>query len=97
MKLIIELTESELAKLEEVTKTSFYGSDIDADVSDAVSKLIASSVPKKVGKWIDVIDEKTEYAETHHIECSVCGGFGDYRIDGSGKFCPNCGAEMGGE
>lgn len=42
MKLIIELTESELANLEEITKSSFYGIDIDADVSDAISKLIKS-------------------------------------------------------
>lgn len=42
MKLIIDLTESELAKLEEITKTSFYGAEIDSEVSDAISKLLES-------------------------------------------------------
>ena len=42
MKLIIDLTESELAKLEELTKTSFYGAEIDSEVSDAISKLLES-------------------------------------------------------
>jgi len=41
MKLIIELTESEIAKLEEITKSSF-GAEIDAEVSDAISKLLES-------------------------------------------------------
>jgi hypothetical protein len=88
MKLIIELTESELAKLEEVTKTSFYGSDIDADVSDAVSKLITSSVPKKVGKWIEVEDNPDEY----HYECSECGQRMNW-LDEYDHYCCNCGSK----
>lgn len=88
MKLIIELTESELAKLEEATKTSFYGSDIDADVSDAVSKLIASSAPKKVGKWI------------YDGDCIICNkclkAFGWISMNMTSNFCPDCGSYNGG-
>ena len=42
MKLIIDLTEREIARLEEITKTSFFGAEIDAEVSDAISKLLES-------------------------------------------------------
>lgn len=57
MKLIIDLTESELAKLEEITKTSFYGAEIDSEVSDAISKLLESHHCDDVTKAIKLMEE----------------------------------------
>ena len=52
---------------------------------------VTPSRPK--GKWIDILDEKTENTETHHDECSNCGyhGWTEY------SYCPNCGSYNGGE
>lgn len=58
-------------------------------VCKAINELpsVTSQSPK--GKWIDILDEKTENTETHHDECSNCGyhGWTEY------SYCPNCGSD----
>ena len=60
------------------------------DVRNAIANMPSVIPQQKVGRWIDVIDEKTEITETHHDECSNCGyhGWNEY------SYCPNCGAKM---
>ena len=53
------------------------------------------------GEWIEKVETKQlghGWLTTHEIVCSVCGGSGenDENIPQCWKFCPNCGAKMGG-
>ena len=62
---------------------------------DSMITLPSVTPQRPKGKWIDVLDEKTAYSETHHFECSICG-CGSSWISELEKYCPNCGAEMSG-
>ena len=73
MKLIIDLTESELAKLEEITKTSFLGAEINAEVSDAISKLLEShpceDTLDRIITQIEQVREKDKLCEYPYNRC----------------------------
>lgn len=53
-------------------------------------ELLSGGKIRPKGKWIDILDEKTELTETHHTECSICGADGWEEF----KYCPKCGAKM---
>lgn len=73
MKLIIDLTESELVKLEEITKTSFYGAEIDSEVSDAISKLLEShpceDTLDRIITQIEQVRDKDKLCEYPYNRC----------------------------
>jgi hypothetical protein len=73
MKLIIDLTESELAKLEELTKTSFFGAEIDSEVSDAISELLEShpceDTLDRIITQIEQAREKDKLCEYPYSRC----------------------------
>jgi hypothetical protein len=60
------------------------------DIARTICGMPSVTPKQKVGKWLDILDEKTENTETHHDECSNCGyhGWPEY------SYCPNCGAKM---
>lgn len=61
------------------------------EVWKAVKKLPSVEPERKRGKWIKVVDEKTDNSTTWHYKCSLCEsrkGWADY------DYCPNCGAKM---
>lgn len=45
---------------------------------------------RKAGEWVDIHDREEWYGD--QFKCSVCGWV---TLD-NGSYCPNCGAEMGG-
>ena len=64
-------------------------------------KRLPSAQPERKGYWIEMGTNKDG---THSIRCSKCGG--GYKTRGHArsiatkakyKFCPNCGAKMGGD
>ena len=45
------------------------------------------------GEWVEEYDDDAAIFFKRRWVCSACGDFQTY---GKPKFCPNCGAEMGG-
>ena len=74
--------------LERVDKarTDRYGR-LDADIGAFIDK--EPTIEPKRGRW-KVAKNK---GATRYYVCSECDGVGDTTM----KFCPNCGARMGGE
>lgn len=50
---------------------------------------------RKTGKWIKNEEESAKHVEAIYV-CSACHNFEAWGDTEKHKFCPNCGAEMGG-
>ena len=79
-------------RLIDILYKGFYvspGNDIKGTVQKAADYLISHGVTvQKHGRWIPQDDRYVKFM------CSVCGS---KNYDGSGNYCPNCGAKMDGE
>lgn len=50
------------------------------------------SVDRPTGEWVYGIDEETGEKDCYKWTCSIC----NEKYPWQPKFCPNCGAKMGG-
>lgn len=48
------------------------------------------------GKWIEVLEWRTEFSSAWHYECSECRARSYKGYKPLERYCPNCGAEMSG-
>lgn len=63
---------------------------------DKMVELAVAESKRPKGKWIEVLEHRDEFGSTWHYECSECRGRSYKGFEPLEKYCPNCGAEMGG-
>lgn len=64
---------------------------------DKMVELAVEETKRPKGKWIEVLEHRDEFGSTWHYECSECKARSYKGIEPLERYCPNCGAYMGGE
>ena len=103
MKLIINIPDDDYEFVKEQVDSG-YCNDV-RDIDNRLYHFVANGTVLKQGKWIDEADEIDAQFERHEYKCSECGRIANYYVGGyeswwdiyKPNYCPNCGAEMGGE
>ena len=68
-----------------------------SEVQMKMRKLPSVTPQRPKGEWIKVITDIDEWGETWHFKCSICGEKSNKGYRPLENYCPNCGAEMGGD
>jgi len=63
---------------------------------DKMVELTVKETKRPKGKWIEVLEWRTEFSSAWHYECSECRARSYKGYKPLERYCPKCGAEMSG-